>query len=182
MWAAPNAWNTIQRVTAYSRVCIFVFTSCTIYIYVWAATSTAWNITQPQGPMSLVLFPSYRAAQELCEQGSGPGLSFPIPFFPSSLISLTVSGDIKQNDRRRRRRKKRRRVSFPVSDYTSEFAICIACYITLKHKWTTDLGLAQACTMSIVSHCLCKGEREKCLIRLELLTARAAPQNQQHQQ
>ena len=90
--------------------------------------------------MSLVSFPSYRAAQELCEQEGGPGLSFLIPFFPSSLINRTVSGDVKQNDRRRRRR----RDYFSISDYTSEFAICIVCDISLKHKWTTDLGLAQA--------------------------------------
>ena len=143
VWAAsPTAWNITQRVTAYSRVCIFVFTSCTIYVQVWTAT-TAWSITQPRGPMSLVSFPSYRAAQELCEKEGGPGLSFPIPFFPSSLINRTVSGEVKQNDRKRRRRR-RRRDYFPVSDYTSEFAICIVCDISLKHKWTTDLGLAQA--------------------------------------
>ena len=34
-------------------------------------------------------------AQGLCEQGDGPGLSLPIPFFPPSLIIHTVSVDSK---------------------------------------------------------------------------------------
>ena len=36
--------------------------------------------------------------QEPCEQGGGPGLSFPIPLFPPSLISRTVSEDVKHHD------------------------------------------------------------------------------------
>ena len=35
--------------------------------------------------------------QDLCEQGGGPGLSFPVPFFPPSLISHEVSVDIKHD-------------------------------------------------------------------------------------
>ena len=41
-------------------------------------------------------------AQELCEQGGGPGLSFPIPSFPPlSLISLMISVDGKRNGRKK---------------------------------------------------------------------------------
>ena len=39
-------------------------------------------------------------AQELCEQGGGPNLSFPIPFLPS-LISHVVSVDVKHHERRK---------------------------------------------------------------------------------
>ena len=38
---------------------------------------------------------------ELCEQGGGPGPSFPTP----SLLSLVVSVDVKHHERRKRRRK-----------------------------------------------------------------------------
>ena len=38
---------------------------------------------------------------ELCEQGGGSGLSFPIPFFPPSLISHTGFVGVKSHGRRR---------------------------------------------------------------------------------
>ena len=38
--------------------------------------------------------------RKTCEQGGGPWISFPIPFFPPSLISLTVSLDVKHHERR----------------------------------------------------------------------------------
>ena len=43
-------------------------------------------------------------AQELCEQGGRPGLSFPIS---PSLISHTVSVDVKHRERRRKKKKEK---------------------------------------------------------------------------
>ena len=40
-------------------------------------------------------------AQELCEQGGGPGFSFHVSFFAPSLINRTVSVDVKHHERRR---------------------------------------------------------------------------------
>ena len=50
--------------------------------------------------MSLATF--FRV-QELCEQpqGGGPGLPFPTPVFPPSLISHTLSVDVMRHERRR---------------------------------------------------------------------------------
>ena len=36
--------------------------------------------------------------QKLCEEGGGPGLSFPMPFIPLSLISHTVSVEVKHHE------------------------------------------------------------------------------------
>ena len=41
----------------------------------------------------------HRRAQELCEQGGGPGLSFPNPILPPSLINHTVYVDVKHHQK-----------------------------------------------------------------------------------
>ena len=61
---------------------------------------------QGNGPGLLFPIPHVRA-QELHEQGSGPGLSFPIPHFPSPIISHTVSVDVKRHKRKTERKKTR---------------------------------------------------------------------------
>ena len=44
---------------------------------------------------------SWFRTPELCEQGGGPGFSFPILFFPPSLISHRVAVDAKHHEEKK---------------------------------------------------------------------------------